>query len=675
MAGKKKVIEHPAAKLPQVKIFPVSLSASDRRRRGAQPLIAPYLDPVIDGRFDDGRIPLSLLSAPIKVKITPWPGAEVTVDTVELLLNGTKTGVTETIPNPAAVVTLELDEALFTDEKTYVIDYMTYQTFAQNEDAADAPINVIVDRTAPGSDDIGSMIFDVKHLDGVTPGELDNNNELVVVFPGWFGEAERDVATPVFSDLPNPTDADYKPINTALSLEIGAPGSHHELGIPKADLDAMGDGDRWFSYQIRDKVGNIRTSLAPAVKLKILMNAPATLAAPLVPANADGLITWSDAAPGFQKDGLLVNIPLYTGPAPEDKVLVYWGGVPIGLSPEIGPGPSGGWPDPMFAIGVPFNFVNSTTSWPITLDVTYSIIRNTVPIPPSAPTSVTVDLRTAGGIVDPDPDTPEHENFLPLKVLSSSGAENEIPAGDYEDDATAVVPYLGADGTAIWTGTDTLAVKWGVITVTQPLNPTDINDYQLTIPHATVIGQSSSGAVPVSYSIRRPLGGGVVSEVSSSVTTVQVVNTAALPGGTAGLPLATYPEARLVGSNLVIGRTEGLDGTKIRVPLLDAAGDPLANVSEGDTVDLRFVAVNSRTDSNAAEISSTEVKLSHPLDDADFTRTYYEFDITEEQLKAICYLMANAYITITNPVGPATSPKATVIISVKIENYCTVPTP
>lgn len=97
-------------------------------------------------------------------------------------------------------------------------------------------------------------------------------------------------------------------------------------------------------------------------------------------------------------------------------------------------------------------------------------------------------------------------------------------------------------------------------------------------------------------------------------------------------------------------------------------------MSAGNTVNVRFVAVNSRTDSNAQEIPATEVKRNYTLQAADLTAGYWDADITEDELKAICYLTANAYITITNAVGPAVSLKSPVVISVRVEGYCTVPT-
>lgn len=674
MAGKKKVIEHPAAELPRVKILPIPLSADTLQRRGVQTRKPPYNDPVIDRRLPDGTIPSDMLDKDIIVKVLAWQGADKQFDKVELMVDGVLTGIIEPIVEPPDFTELTLTPALIPNERRYVIDYMTWQAIGNNAEPAEAPIPVIVDRTPPGSADLGAMSFAIEHLDGVTPGELDNNDELITVLPGWYDEATGDVATLFYSTDENPTDSDYLAFNPNLSLTVGDPNDHYEIGIPKASLVAMGDGDRWFSYQIRDQAGNVRSALAPGVRLKILMNAPSTLAAPLVPANDDGLITWADAAPGFQPDGLPVQIPRYTDPAPQDQILVYWGNSAIGLTGEIGTPPGGTWNDPMMAIGVPFTYVNNGSTWPATVDVTYSVLRASVQIPRSAATTVQVNLTTPGGIVDPEPGTPVHENLRPLEVLSSGGSSNMIPADEYGNDATAIIPYTGADTSPIWAAGDTLAVTWGSRTVTRPIEATDTSDISFTVDHASVIGVSPSGEVPVSYSIRRVLAGSAIGEALSPATPVQVVNTASLPGGTAGLPLALYPEAFQSGQYLVINRAAGADGTKIRVPLIDGAGTPLANVSAGNTVNVRFVAVNSRTDSNAAEIPATEVKRNHTLEAADLTAGYWEADITEDELKAICYLTANAYITITNAVGPAVSAKSPVVISVRVEGYCTVPT-
>ncbi|MDY1016930.1 hypothetical protein SOM59_07495 [Pseudomonas coleopterorum] len=677
MASKKKIVAHPAAKLPQVKIFSAHQFSGGRHARGVEIAKAPYIAPIIDGRLLDGTLPIDMLDQPLIVKIPPFVGLDELSDSYELIVDGTIVTGSET-PAVAAPGNTEitLDFALIAAEGDHVIDYNAYVTFGHNLDPAEAPITVRVDRTPPGATDLARLEFAPKYLDGVTPGELDSNDELIAVVPGWYLEAADDTIRPYVATVANPAPDDYVLMDPSLFVIVITAGDHHEIAIPKATLEALGDGDRWFSYDLLDAAGN-RRGPAPGVQLKILMGAPANLPAPIVSAAADGLITWQDAAPGFAPNGLMVGIPLYTAPAAQDQILVYWGGTPIGLTPAIGPAPGTGWPDPMFNLGVSFSFIDNGATWPANVDVTYSVVRATVQIPPSAATAVVVDLRTPGGITDPDPVTPEHDNLVELEILSDSGDSNTIPADDYGSDATAVIPHDGVDGSAIWLDGDTLAVKWGSLEVTRPITAADTAEIRMTIDHATIIGLSPAGTVAVSYSIRRPLGSGQMGEALSPRTDVSVVNLAELPGGTSGVPLALYPEAQTSGAYLVINQAAGRDGTFIRVPLTRPGPPvtPLENVAAGDHVSVRFVAVNHRTDPTAVELPATQVIKTRILEASDLTNEYWDAPITEDELKAICYLTANAYTTITNSVGEATSARSPVIVSVRTEGYCTIPTP
>lgn len=75
------------------------------------------------------------------------------------------------------------------------------------------------------------------------------------------------------------------------------------------------------------------------------------------------------------------------------------------------------------------------------------------------------------------------------------------------------------------------------------------------------------------------------------------------------------------------------------------------------------------------ELPATQVIKTRILEASDLTNEYWDAPITEDELKAICYLTANAYTTITNSVGEATSARSPVIVSVRTEGYCTIPTP
>lgn len=625
--------------------------------------LAPF---IVKGALGDGTLPLDLLTRDLSVEIPRPERADPQYDKLQLIWDGAAVGVP--VPVVAADMTqrLLLPQALLQVEGRHTLDYMMYHGIGGNPQLADQTQLVIVDLTAPGTDHLGALLFAPDHYHGVTEQNL-VAGVLPAFVPGWLGQASGDVATLWVAMGRYPAQSDFVEL-AACETTVKTAGTRLVLDIPRHVLTALGDGCISFSYKVRDKAGNRRGNLAYSTSLKVLLDhAPEALRPPFVAAAVDGLITWADA-----RQGVDVTIPRYDNASPADAISVAWGNehsLYIPLAPE----PVGGYPDPIMIVRVPRTLVQLQGNG--TAAVAYTVLRDGVRFGPSHHIDVQVDLRTPGG-VDPDPLTPEHDNLQNAQVFSRSGALNEIPESDYGHDAEILIPRLGKNGAVVWADGDELEIVWAGITVGRRIAG-DSADIRFVIDHASVIEQAPAGEIDVSYRIKRPLGNGHFGVAQSAVIPVRVIHAAALPGGRSGVPLAVYPEAFQSSVHLVINKAAGIDGTYIRVPLVHpgTAATPLENVASGDQLSVRFVAVNHRTDPSAQEIAATEVRMTHTLEAGDLAAGYWDGYVSEDQLKAICYLTANAYITLTNAVGAATSPRSSVIISVRTEGYCTIPTP
>lgn len=620
-----------------------------------------------------GKLPLAAMNAPLRVLI-PFI-SQLTVDDAIVLnwdgvdIIGSKRYIEAGDLDPDTFYELLLPIANMAIEGTYKLDYTTLQGVAENPAKAGLPIDIIIDRQSPGAEHLGALEFEPGTADGVTAVDLDGQGKLKAIVPNWFDGAPNDKVIVWRAPGHFPSLTDYVAVPTAF-VDVPAPEEEVILLIDSTDLP---DGWQSFSYKVQDEVGNVNPTLARGIALNILLGqAPANLLAPVVPAfAADQLITWTDAQPGID-----VEITGYDNPLETDDVIVIWG------SQEAAPAPVGLVPPtiqpPLLTVTVDYDVVAAQGNGPV--NVSYRVERGGISFGPSPVTAVVVDLTTPGG-VDPDPGTPEHDNLRNLEVRSASGFLNDIPAGDYNLDGQVIIHRAGVDGSVVWVDDDVVQVYWewaapGSLRQLPPHTITSQStDLSLPLLSAGIIDQTPTGTVDVWYTISRPLNAGTPPQFGvalSKKTTVHVSSSADVPGGGTALPLPTFPEAN---PNNIINKASGQDGTTVRVPLT------FSNFAAGDTLSLRFVGLFSYIDPTGEEMvpprgPNTLVEIKDQVvSAADIVRGYYDFNLTEENLKVICQGGANASYTADNGVAPASSAKKFVIISVVATDYCRIPVP
>jgi hypothetical protein len=617
--------------------------------------------------LSDGTLPKLVAEADLEV-IIPHIDTLTTMDAIILNWNGadiagSKYPITAPDLVPGVDYTLYLPVAEMTGvgEGRHLLDYTTLEGVAENPAKAFLPLTLIIDRTAPGGSALGPLVFTLATEGVVTDADLNASEQLVATIPNWLGEDTGDVATPEIAPMlvPGPTDWVSLPGSKETVTTVGASLT---FKLPKADLIAV-DGWQSFSWNVVDKAGNPRPTRAPAVRLRTLLGKPpANFVAPVVPAFVDhGVVTWTDA-----QGPLIVDIRGYDNPAEDDRVIISWGAQE---APPAIVGPTNPLPDPL--ISVEMDIQQLIDEGDGTVVINYRVERGIDSFGPSPNTSVLVDLTTPGGIIDPDPTTPEHDNLPFLTVRSSSGQTNTIPPADFDKDGTITIPYRGLDvptATPIFEVNDTIKISWGpTLKIDAVVTDAAVNQ-SIPLSSVDIIQKGPTGSFEVSYSVSRDLGVGSPSQivtVTSKPTTVSVVSSADVPGGGAPLALAVFTEAN---ANNIINKAAGEDGTTIRVIL------PITNMDEGDKLKLEFVGYYELNDPSGTEIPGTKVNLEHILLATDNTNRYYDFPITENQLKAICQGGATAIYTADNGYT-ASSLKAFVIISVVASGYCLIPRP
>ncbi|MCD5991316.1 hypothetical protein KDX30_25890 [Pseudomonas sp. CDFA 553] len=640
-------------------------------RHGVKPSIGvtALRQPQAPEMLPDGRLPLVVMAAPLRVVIPViseltnpvWDNVVLFWDNVEVPASRYNFDLADTTEHE---LELPVDVMTNSAEGVHQLDYVTRLSAGQNETRANVPLTLIIDRTAPGGSDLGPLIFNLA-VDGVvTESDLNAAGELVATIPNWNGEGTGDVATPEIAPKAVPLPADWLqlPNSKETVTTVGAPLS---FKLPRADLSTV-DGVQSFSWNVVDQLGNVRPpdERAPAVRLRTLVGSPpSNLLAPAVPAfDLHEVVTWADA-----QGPLLVDISPYDNIAEGDMIVVTWGTqealpAPIGKLP-VAPSPL---PDPI--ISVEMDIKKLIAEGDGSVAVAYRVERGIDKFGPSPATTVLVNLTIPGG-EDLFPETPEHENLKLLKVTSSSGQQNVIPAADFDKDGVITIYHLGEDGGEVFVATDTVDVSWGP-TLKIPFTVIDPTvDLAIPLDSDDIIQKGPKGAFDVSYTVSRALGVGNPPQfgvAQSLPTNVRVVSSADIPGGGANLVDPNFTEKD---TNNVINKAAGMDGTPIRITL------PIANMTVGDSLHLRFAGHYSLTDPNGAEIPDSQVELVHPLLQLDIDAKYYDFIITEPQLRFICEGLGTAIYTATNSKGEVDSAKIPVTISVRAANYCITPRP
>jgi len=506
----------------------------------------------------------------------------------------------------------------------------------------------------------------------ITEADLNASGELETFAADYYDMKVGDLVTP-WIGLADGT-GEYLDVQ-AETVDVGEVATQQvHLFFPRTALEKYGDGPVAFSYKIKDFAGNETADHALAeVREVLLESAPGARLPPIVPANADGLITDDDA-----RVPVVIQIPHYDNALPGDEITVHWGSTNLGTV-ALAPGEES--LDPMKEIPITYAEILAQSpganSGPVSVDVSYTVKRGATVFPTSGTTPVRVDLSIPGG-PDPDPETPENENLKMPDVKSASSTAdpatwNVIPPADYGRNITIIIPWQTEDTAQVFRVNDTLRAYWGEI-ATPVLNilittvPTADTPYTIT---AGVIAPDPLGNRPVWYTVTRALSTNPhITTAKSKVQTVLVQSNIGSPGD--GNPLAPpdFPEAVRAGSIYYIDRARGLDGTPVRCPLTDT------NIAAGDLIRLTFTGYSTLdgTGTPVITFSAPNRQITGP----EFAAREAIIDIPTETMRRICYGSATATYAVTNSTGGGgTASEISEVVRIYLRNgndaTCTAP--
>ncbi|WP_312936446.1 hypothetical protein [Pseudomonas sp.] len=285
--------------------------------------------------------------------------------------------------------------------------------------------------------------------------------------------------------------------------------------IPKAVVDAKGDGHFYIVYLLLDKATN-RSRISEVAEVYVnLGTLPDTLQAPVVPLAADGLIDLQDAQASID-----VEIPAFNNHRPSDYIEVTWGTAPP-FSEQIG---SRSFP---LLLQVPADrllVAYGSASGSVVTPVSYKVLRHGVAYGPES-VDVNVDFSVIGPPrPNPDPTWPDPVNdqlLAPAITGKTSNIENELKREDASQAATLAFDlYPSAkDGEVVdfyWAGT-LVKEATHVVDITQGAKIT------VEIPWAYILAAGNQVDLPVYYTIRKALDEGNEQRSVSALVNVDAV--------------------------------------------------------------------------------------------------------------------------------------------------------
>jgi len=534
-----------------------------------------------------------------------------------------------------------------------------------------------IDRTAPGGSVIAGLEFSQQVIDfGVTAADL-VADVLSVDVPAWTDMEDGDWVEPYYQLNPL-TGASFSIGSAAQQVGAGGAGQRVTLGIPLAQLLAMGDGVRWFGYVLRDLAGNASALRPVPVPVDIrLLDIPINLRPPRIARyDDDGVISEADA-----RGPVEVVIPGFDKASPGDEIVFVLGSA---RSARLRINEDDAGEDPIMAFSIAYAMVASGggagAPERYSAEAYYEVYRGTELLATSPlPNSVTVDITTPAG-PDPDPATPINESLRLATVRGASGVDNVISATDTLHAATVFIPFHADNqasppvGRAYLEVDDVIKVRWGELELSATLTIDDghLNrgaPLEITATSAEIISQGP-GSKAVSYSVLRAIVGTSPAVFNTSLADQQSVAVSSadwLPGGPDGIAHGDFAE-RNTSDALNRDNVETDGGTPYRVML------NYLNVALNDRIVIHLQGHDDLA-GNGTETPNTTYSDFHVLREEDLP--------TDENPNAVHdFLIPTHYFaskwttpirgrgsvvgrhTITNAIGAVEAPLVTVIVGV-----------
>lgn len=620
----------------------------------------------------DGLLPVTALDNDLEIRIPWWNGIEQDMrlqaawkvfipddpnDPGDTELVGVRHIVTaDEAADNNSVFTLLVPQDAFRDHGVYILRVRA-SSFPGGANDWSERVTVRVDKIAPGGGALPFLIFppNVEQTSTITDADIDNGF-LPVSLAHYQDIARGDTIDLYINQIASSTEY--------LSIDPD-PSGFIRLAYPEADLLAAGNGIKSFYYKVTDKAGNFAGSFVQNFDIQ-LRTTPTFIPKPTVPQADPDILDEAEARAGTN-----VGITKFDNAQAGDEIEVHWGSQTSARYPLLAGDLAN---NPFITIQLAYSLVVAETSKG-KVNVTFEVFRNGSSIGTSQIDEVNVDLTIPGG-PDPDPETPINENLLPTIIRSAGngnppppGEDNLIPPEDFDQDATAIIPWLDKNGDDIYQLDDQLELTWGAqtaATIPYTIVQQDVDDGQdlkLTVPAATIHAEGAGVDITVFYTISRLTSAPPVENTAIAPSTlVEVIGPSELPGGgTVDKPVFT-----VLNENDAIGQNELIGSTGRRYNPVQTRVD-YDNVEAGDSVQLFFSGYNALE--GGTLIPGATYEPVHTLTAADIAAGNYEFQVSATYHFAVCSRgHVEAYVVFTNSRGSAQSLLAQAYCDVKFPN-------
>ncbi|WNW10953.1 hypothetical protein RRX38_07220 [Pseudomonas sp. DTU_2021_1001937_2_SI_NGA_ILE_001] len=588
------------------------------------PPLVPIADP------EDGLIRTVDLQNDIVVNFPLWNLPQLN-DEYWLILNGEAVGEPSVLnPIPPNGTQMELTIPVAThllEDGIYSLQYQTSSNPGSN-DTVSKPTYLIVDRTAPGSHQLGYMDFPDEAKDGLTLEELSAMGDVLPgrIF-GYSGLNRGDVINTYWGGVAGPTLTLNGDEDEDTPLEVG---------FTKDFLTSLPNPAGATYYTVTDRAGNVSVESRRVTIPLFLTEITPDLPAPVIEGD-DGLIDYADAAAGVE-----VKIPTSTLLEAGDQIQLYWGNQKLG--------PAAIDPDDL---GMPFVLIFDVALPVIEAAgdglrvLKYEVLRSGQVV------GVSTELPTQVLIERPVPQTPAKPT-----VRGGSGTpsneDNFIDENDFELNATVII-----DWNPNFKASQVIEVYWGGQAVLQ--QPYTITNSDVVAGRPLLLTALNSLFVPVGtgsdirvyYSVS--MAGNPNISISEEQSIV-VRSKDELPGGPDG-PIA--PLFTDLNENGAINVTNGAHGAPVYI-------EPYINIAEGQVIVFTYEAYDSLVGGTKKfEWVHTSAALTQAEVDGG-----YHFLVPRTILNQHCYGHAEATFAVRSAQGQGNSRRASVLVDMRVAGSC-----
>lgn len=522
-------------------------------------LIPPFVS-VADQ--EDGLIKTVDLESDVIVEFPIWSEAQIG-DRYQLRLNDFVVGaveVLETVPPIGTTLSLSIPVAdELKQDGVYKLDYLV-TGHPGGISKASHPLVIIVDRTPPGSHELGRIDFPSAAKDGLTAEELRDMGDILTggIF-GYSGLQRGDIIRTYWGTVPGPeilltgNEDESTPINAEFSKDF-------LMALPSPAGAAY--------YTVTDRAGNTSAD-SNKITIPLFLNEVIPgLPAPLIDDN-DGVIDYREALAGVEVL-ILGSSVVEDG----DEIVLHWGDEKLGPIP-VAPEDIG---SPVILIfNVPYATIEAAQNGQRLIK--YDVMRNGHPI------GVSDDLEIEVQITLPVPGLMDQPVIRGGSSLPSN-EDNLIDENDFELNATVLINWntgfkASQKINVLWGGTEILEQPYII-------SNSDVvagRALLLTALNAKIREVGTGQDIRVFYTVEA---NGNPNTSTSAEQSIVVRSKEELPGGPDG---ADAPVFTSVGENNTINTVNSASGAPVFIK-------PYINIEAGQTIVFTYEAYDSLVSGN-----------------------------------------------------------------------------